>query len=102
MDCKKIQEYIITDYIDDQMGDKQKSLIDQHLAHCHVCEEFLISLKNGAVNPFRIGQKFVPDEFLWSRIKRTIEEVQERQEGKGFIPDFWEKLRFVFYIPRPF
>jgi hypothetical protein len=27
MNCKRIQEFIITDYIDGQMGDKQKALL---------------------------------------------------------------------------
>jgi predicted anti-sigma-YlaC factor YlaD len=99
MNCKKIQEFIITDYIDGQMGDKQKSLIDQHLVHCHACKGYLDSIKNEVVNPFVNAPKDVPDEFLWPRIKQTMEEQQH--VGKSFIPDFWERLRSAVHIPRP-
>jgi len=101
MDCKRTQELILTDYIDGQMGDKQKGLIDQHLAHCHVCKGYLDSIKSQAVNPFVNAPKVVPDDFLWTQIKHTIEEEQQRQAEKGFMPDFWERVRPLVHIPRP-
>ena len=100
MNCKKIQEFIITDYIDGQMGDKQRGLIEQHLAHCHACKGFLNSIKKEVVNPFVNAPKDVPDEFLWDQIKQTIEEEGQQVE-KSFIPDFWERLRPAVHIPRP-
>ena len=91
MNCKKIQESIITDYIDGQMGDKQIRLVEQHLAHCHACQGYLDSIKNEAVNPFSNAAKIVPDEFLWTQIKRAIEQEQQQQAENSF----------VFHIPRP-
>jgi anti-sigma factor RsiW len=101
MNCKQVQEIIITDYIDSQIGDKSKRVIDQHLAHCHACKDFLISIKNEAVAPFRNARKAVPDEFLWARIKQTIEAEQEKQLDKYFIPDLWERFRSALHFPRP-
>ena len=101
MDCKKIQDLIITDYIDARMGAKPKGLIDLHLAHCHACEDFLISIKNEVVNPLNNARKFVPDESLWAQIKQTIDQEQEQQAEVRFIPDFWERSRAVVFIPRP-
>jgi anti-sigma factor RsiW len=101
MNCKKIQEYIITDYIDGQMGDKQKSLIDQHLAHCHACKRYLSSIKNVAVNPFVNASKDVPDQLLWVQIKQNIEEEQQQQLETSLKPNFWERIRLAVHIPRP-
>ena len=101
MNCKRIQKYIITDYIDGQMADKQKSLIDQHLAHCPVCAGYLSSIKKEAINPFFNASKVVPDEILWAQIKQTIEDEQQQQLEKSFMPNFWERLRTSVHIPRP-
>ncbi|MBF0570310.1 MAG: zf-HC2 domain-containing protein [Candidatus Omnitrophica bacterium] len=100
MNCKRVQEFIKTDYIDGRMGDKQKSVIDQHLVHCHGCEVFLISIKK-AVNPLKNVQEIVPDKILWAQIKQTIHEEQLQKVQESAIPDFWEKLRWAVHIPRP-
>jgi predicted anti-sigma-YlaC factor YlaD len=101
MNCKKIQELILTDYIDAQMGDKQKSLIDQHLDLCHDCKEYFRVVKEGVVHPFININCAVPNEQLWARIKQTIEEEQQQQVEKSFVPNFWERIRSAVHIPRP-
>ncbi len=101
MNCKRMQEFIITDYIDGQMGDKQESLIDQHLAHCHACKGYFNSIKKEAVNPFVNASIEVPDKFLWAQIKQAIEVEQQQQLEKSLKPDFWERLRSAVHIPRP-
>ena len=101
MNCKRIQEFILTDYIDRQMGDKSKSLIDQHLTHCHACQGFLNSIKKEAVSPFVNASKVVPDKLLWAQIKQTIEVEQQQQLEKILKPDLWERIRSAVHIPRP-
>lgn len=101
MNCKKTQELILTDYIDGQMARKPKSLIDQHLASCHACQGYLNSIKKEVVTPFVNAPKVVPDAFLWTQIKKTIEDRQREHLEQSFIPDFWERLRAAVHIPRP-
>ena len=101
MNCKRIQEFLITDYIDGQMADKAKSFIDQHLAHCPVCRGYLSSIKKEAVNPFVNASKDVPDQLLWAQIKQTIEEEQQQQLEASLKPSFWERIRSSVHIPRP-
>ena len=101
MNCKRIQKYIITDYIDGQMGDKQKSLIDQHLEHCHACKGYLSNIKKEVVSPFVNASKDVPDQLLWAQIKQTIEEEQQQQLEASLKPNFWERIRSAVHIPRP-
>ena len=40
MKCKKIQEIILTDYLDGQLDEKQRSSLGRHLAECKSCKEF--------------------------------------------------------------
>ena len=101
MTCKRIQEFLITDYIDGQITNKAKSLIDQHLAQCSSCTGYLSSIKNVAVNPFVNASIEVPDKLLWEQIKQTIEEEQQQLLEKSLKPDFWERLRSAVHIPRP-
>jgi predicted anti-sigma-YlaC factor YlaD len=101
MNCKRIQEFLITDYIDGQMADKTKSIIDQHLAHCPVCMGYLSSIKKEAVNPFVNVSKDVPDQLLWAQIKQTIEEEQQQQLEASLKPNFWERIRLAVHVPRP-
>lgn len=101
MNCKRIQEFIITDYIDGQMEDMQKGLIDQHLANCPVCTGYLSSIRKEAINPFVNATKDVPDQLLWERIKQNIEEDQQQQFEVSLKPNFWERFKLVVHIPRP-
>jgi len=101
MNCKRIQEFLITDYIDGQMADKARSFIDKHLAHCPVCRGYLSSIKKEVVNPFVNSSKDVPDQLLWAQIKQTIEEEQQQQLEASLKPNFWEKISSAVHIPRP-
>lgn len=101
MNCKKIQEFIITDYIDGQVEGKQKSFIDQHLSQCPACSGYLSSIRKAAVNPFVNVPKDVPDQLLWARIKETIEVEQQHQLEASLKPNFWERLKTSVHIPRP-
>jgi len=101
MDCKKVQEFILTDYIDGRMADKQMSLVEGHLAYCRVCKDLLINLKKELVEPLTNAPSAAPDASLWLQIKQTIEEEQLQQVEKSLVPDFWERVRSAVHIPRP-
>jgi hypothetical protein len=101
MDCNKIKEFIITDYIDRQMGDNQRISFDLHLRHCDSCQRFLVNIKKEAVNPFVHASKDFPEAVLWARIAQTIEEEKKQQLEESLKPDFWEKIRSAVHIPRP-
>jgi predicted anti-sigma-YlaC factor YlaD len=101
MNCKETQDLILTDYIDDQMGDKPKDLVHQHLAHCQACNNFLINIKNELITPLNNANRAVPDELLWFHIKQNIKDEQQLQLEKDLKPGFWENLRNSVHIPRP-
>jgi len=101
MDCKSVQELILTDFIDGQMADSLKGLIDQHLKQCHDCKAYLSEVKNQAVNPFINLIKEVPDVVLWARIKQNIQEEQDQLLEKNLQPNVWERFRALVLVPRP-
>jgi predicted anti-sigma-YlaC factor YlaD len=101
MECKRIQEYIITDYIDGQIGNDQKILIDLHLLHCHACTAYLNSVNQKVVIPFVNAPQDVPTGILWSQIRQAINEGQTRQLEAVLKPGLWERIRSAVYIPRP-
>lgn len=97
--CKKIQELILTDYLDGEMEDK--SLVEQHLASCVACKEFL-ALARQVVEPLENAQKsFLSQEEVWSRIQEEIsaEEAFEPVDEPEF--DLWERLISWVSSPRP-
>ena len=100
MDCKKVQELILTDYIDRQLGEKQVCLLEGHLAYCSVCQRFFEGVKKGAVGPFVNVPMATPDAVLWSRIKQAVEEEQQGQLEKSLAPGFGNAGDAV-HIPRP-
>lgn len=99
MNCKKIKELILTDYIDNQMSDEDKIRLDIHFAHCHGCKEFFETVKRTLVEPFANAKKIEPPEFIWHRVKEAI--IAKQQKKLSFVAGILEKLKFVFSIPKP-
>ncbi|MBM4128995.1 MAG: zf-HC2 domain-containing protein, partial [Nitrospira sp.] len=62
MNCEKIQELILTDYLDGEIDKRQEEFIKQHLATCIGCQEFLSIAQKTVVEPFLNAGKVTPDE----------------------------------------
>ena len=45
MNCKKIRELILTDYIDGEADEKTKMSVNAHVAECAECKELLSSVQ---------------------------------------------------------
>ena len=41
MKCKEIQELIFTDYIDNELSDEHRAMIEDHLLQCDSCHKAL-------------------------------------------------------------
>jgi predicted anti-sigma-YlaC factor YlaD len=99
MTCGKIKELILTDYIDNEMNDEEKVRLNMHLVHCHGCKEFLEAVNNAAVGPFAGAKQIQPPGFIWQRVREAV--TAERQEKISFPAGLLEKLKTVFYFPKP-
>lgn len=111
MNCRKIQDIIITDYVDGQLEEKRKYCIEEHLAHCQHCKEFSIKAREAVVNPFiNIGKQETP-EIIWDNLREAIISQQKVGTVKvgtdtNFLINFLRKLVSVptftaTFIPKP-
>ena len=57
MNCKKIQEWILTDYLDGEMSQDQKDVLEKHISSCSECKRFLFAAKETVVEPFVNSKK---------------------------------------------
>ena len=57
MNCEKIKELILTDYIDNEMDDEERIRLNIHFAHCQECKEFFETVRNTVVKPFSSVKK---------------------------------------------
>ena len=100
MDCKRIKESIITDYIDRELDERLMKEIAAHLRACRECRLFEESLRKAAIEPFKNIKEIRPPEYLWERIKENIKKENTRQE-LGLFVYIRNYLQSVFAIPRP-
>ncbi|MFH2138999.1 MAG: anti-sigma factor [Candidatus Omnitrophota bacterium] len=99
MNCKKIQDMIIADYLDGTADEKEKQNIQAHLSNCKHCQEFLKIAKKTVIEPFQNAQKEKAPEEAWANIKTMIlKEKQESQSNPVF--DFLNNLKTIFN-PQP-
>lgn len=99
MKCEKIQEFILTDYLDGQLTEDQKNTIESHLAQCSRCREFAETARKVAVEPFAAAKPIAPPEHVWHKIKETIFDEQPDAIGmRKRILQGWESF---LGVPHP-
>ncbi|MBN2483926.1 MAG: zf-HC2 domain-containing protein [Candidatus Omnitrophica bacterium] len=100
MNCKKIKDIIITDYIDGQLTSRIRQQIDGHLDRCEECRAFAQKVKETVVLPFKpAAQPEDPPEFVWERIRSSVQKEESLLQRIGR-----KAARYVcgiLYLPRP-
>jgi len=81
MDCKKVRELILMDYLDGEANDGLRSQINIHFARCHSCREFSFLAKDNLLKPFNNISKAKLPESVWQRIKEEIESEQAKKRS---------------------
>lgn len=104
MNCRKIQELLMTDYIDGEEDAKMRSSILQHLYACDKCRKLEESLKQKAVDPFLEAEKRYPPDYIWKNIQNQIvEEASAPEKIKadigGRLSDIFKTLKPAFIVP---
>ena len=99
MNCEKIQELILTDYLDGQLDAKCKDLVDQHLAGCPGCKEFSGIVGRSVFEPFLKAESLRPPEQVWFSIKENI--AAEQPGRSNVFANFLENFQNSVRIPRP-
>lgn len=99
MNCKKIKELIMTDYVDGEANSSLQRDIKEHLASCKDCRQFERTLQRTAIEPFKNAQKIQPPDIVWDRIKEAVGIKGPRREG--ILVDLKERMAAIFVVRRP-
>ena len=99
MDCKKMQDRLLGEYPDKELGPVKNAEVEGHLAGCAGCREFYVALQAAAVAPFREAKEILPDEVVWLRIREQID--SEKQHAGGWFGRLADLFISRFPVPIP-
>jgi predicted anti-sigma-YlaC factor YlaD len=97
MNCKTIQDLLLTDSLDNELDSRQQKLAEDHLATCSACREFALTVKNTVQVPFDNARRPEPPAYLWKNIQSMIEEERSRPAIFVILENLLERMRF----PKP-
>jgi anti-sigma factor RsiW len=100
MNCRKIQERIMTDYMDGEASAAIANQIKEHLAACAGCAAFEQRVRQKAVQPFKNVEPVQPPGEIWQRIQDAIKE-EEPEYAPSFLERLFDFLRESFVVRRP-
>ncbi|MBU1043200.1 MAG: zf-HC2 domain-containing protein [Candidatus Omnitrophica bacterium] len=102
MNCKKIQELILTDYLDQEMPQDRQKELETHIAACAACAEFLVRAKKAAIEPLANTKNAkLSQDIIWSKIQKEIQTEKESLLDYNQVPSFLEKLKSIIFFPKP-
>jgi predicted anti-sigma-YlaC factor YlaD len=99
MKCKRIQDLIMSGYIDGELKGSLLKRVQQHLSVCQQCKQFEQIVLKQAVNPFRQAQEIKPPEFVWEGIKEAI--YAKEEERVSVLESLRGGLDSLLYAPKP-
>lgn len=100
MNCKQIQELILTDYSDDELSQALRKEVRAHVMACSECRQFEQRVQKTTIEPFSMTDKIAPPDYIWDRIKEKIALENKQQPAMVFsgLRNFFHR---IFIIPRP-
>jgi hypothetical protein len=72
MDCKKIQELLLTDYVDKERGKSLRRKVKRHLDNCPECAAFFEKVKDVSAAGELMRPDERPPESVWEGIKDRV------------------------------
>jgi len=102
MRCERIQDLILSDYIDGQVDESNRRLVAEHIEGCSACREFEAAVRAKAVEPFKDARKAEVPVYLWEGIRRKIA-AEGRTTGvlTGVAMTLRRGLEGLLRIPKP-
>ncbi len=76
MNCKRMQDVILTDYIDGQLSSQRVRDVEYHLAQCASCRVLAQDARKNIDDAFSGVKNTKVDDFVWIRIKNKIEQQE--------------------------
>jgi anti-sigma factor RsiW len=95
MNCQDIQDLLLTEFLDNEIGSDKKVQVDAHLAACPECREFYAAALNVDAAIKRRPSPEEPGPHVWGRI---CDAIQSRPESpfdvvQGWWEGFWGGYR---------
>jgi len=98
MNCKKVRELLLTDYLDKQTGLELRTEVEEHLKICPECRRLEDEIRRAIVLPFKDAKGPQAPHYLWLNIK---ERIAERESSKRSLLDWLREKLQVFSLPAP-
>lgn len=98
MNCKNVEDLILTDYLDGQMDDEKKKQLEKHLADCASCREYELIARKTVIGPFNDSERVNPPAVIWHKIK---EQIEEEEELTSPFADLIRRIKSLLYVPKP-
>jgi anti-sigma factor RsiW len=99
MECKKMQERLMTEYVDKELDPAENAEVERHLTSCSDCREFLEVVRQSAVTPFKEVEEIQPEDAVWLKIQEKIE--AERKHSWDWFGGLADSLAPFFRISAP-
>jgi anti-sigma factor RsiW len=99
MECDKVQDRLMGEYVDKELGPEEYREVERHMASCLDCQEFFEGVQKSAVIPFQRAGEMQPDGVVWQRIQEKIE-AEPVRFGNGF-GKLAEAMALLLRIPQP-
>ncbi len=75
MQCKKVQELLLSDYTDEELAAGPRQSLQRHLDSCAACRAYRAQL-DAVRAPLRSARPIVPPERVWEEVSRRIDVPQ--------------------------
>ena len=98
MNCKKMRELLLTDYLDKQTEPELSTKVEEHLRICPECRRLEAEIRRAIVVPFKDAKGPQAPQYLWRNIKERI--AQRESSRRSLLDRLREKLQ-VFSFPAP-
>ena len=99
MECKKVQDRLITEYVDKELSSDENAEVERHLTECPDCREFLGAVQRSSVVPFKEAGDMRPDNVVWQKIQEKIE--AERARSENWFGKLADALIPLLRMPQP-
>jgi anti-sigma factor RsiW len=101
MNCKKIRDRIITDYIDQEASKAMQEEILVHLKTCSGCRVFEQALREKVSEPLRRIEAARPPESIWQQVQETIEGEVAQDNSPSFLRRVYDFLADAVLMHKP-
>ena len=85
MNCKRIRDLIITDYIDKEASEAVQEEIRVHIEVCAGCRAFEQSLREKVSDPLRKMETVTPPESVWQRVREAIDNEEAVRDAPSLL-----------------